>query len=70
MGLTTQQKDFQEHQNEIHSKLVAIMGDRTSAHVKSLQVSHVPPVHNELSTADHLPAGCQLGNTKARHWRQ
>jgi len=30
-------RDFQEHQNEIHSKLIAIMGDRTSAHVKALQ---------------------------------
>ncbi|KAG8217594.1 Vps54-like protein-domain-containing protein, partial [Butyriboletus roseoflavus] len=30
-------RDFQEHQNEIHSKLVAIMGDRISAHIKSLQ---------------------------------
>ncbi|KAG1756409.1 Vps54-like protein-domain-containing protein [Suillus paluster] len=30
-------RDFQEHQSEIHSKLIAIMGDRTSAHVKSLQ---------------------------------
>ncbi|KAG9318566.1 Vps54-like protein-domain-containing protein [Chiua virens] len=30
-------RDFQEHQNEIHSKLVAIMGDRIGAHVKSLQ---------------------------------
>jgi vacuolar protein sorting-associated protein 54 len=32
-------QDFQEHQNEIHSKLIAIMGDRTSAHVKVLQAS-------------------------------
>jgi len=32
-------KDFQEHQNEIHSKLIAIMGDRITAHIKSLQVS-------------------------------
>lgn len=31
-------KDFQEHQNEIHSKLIAIMGDRITAHIKSLQV--------------------------------
>ena len=31
-------KDFQEHQNEIHSKLIAIMGDRLTAHIKSLQV--------------------------------
>lgn len=37
-------KDFQEHQNEIHSKLVAIMGDRISAHIKSLQVSHTPRI--------------------------
>jgi vacuolar protein sorting-associated protein 54 len=30
-------RDFQEHQSEIHSKLISIMGDRTSAHVKTLQ---------------------------------
>lgn len=30
-------RDFQEHQSEIHSKLISIMGDRTSAHIKSLQ---------------------------------
>ncbi|KAG6880246.1 hypothetical protein C0992_001814 [Termitomyces sp. T32_za158] len=30
-------RDYQEHQNEIHSKLVAIMGDRLSAHIRSLQ---------------------------------
>ncbi|KAH7889569.1 Vps54-like protein-domain-containing protein [Phlebopus sp. FC_14] len=30
-------RDFQEHQNEIHSKLIAIMGDRISAHVRTLQ---------------------------------
>ncbi|KAG6335208.1 hypothetical protein ID866_3879 [Astraeus odoratus] len=30
-------RDFQEHQNEIHSKLIAIMGDRITAHIKSLQ---------------------------------
>ncbi|PCH37766.1 Vps54-domain-containing protein [Wolfiporia cocos MD-104 SS10] len=32
-------RDYQEHQNEIHAKLIAIMGDRLSAHIKSLQVS-------------------------------
>lgn len=65
--LTARQKDFQEHQNEIHSKLVAIMGDRISAHVKSLQVSHMPLVCDyELSIANHLLAGRQLGNTKAK----
>ncbi|OBZ75271.1 Vacuolar protein sorting-associated protein 54, chloroplastic [Grifola frondosa] len=30
-------RDYQEHQNEIHAKLVAIMGDRLSAHIKTLQ---------------------------------
>ncbi|KIJ69069.1 hypothetical protein HYDPIDRAFT_81096 [Hydnomerulius pinastri MD-312] len=35
-------RDFQEHQNEIHSKLIAIMGDRISAHTKSLQASLAP----------------------------
>lgn len=29
-------RDYQEHQNEIHSKLVAIMGDRLSVHCKGL----------------------------------
>jgi len=29
-------RDYHEHQNEIHSKLVAIMGDRLTAHCKSL----------------------------------
>lgn len=32
-------QDYQEHQNEIHSKLVAIMGDRLNAHIKSFKVS-------------------------------
>ncbi|OSX65343.1 hypothetical protein POSPLADRAFT_1133849 [Postia placenta MAD-698-R-SB12] len=32
-------RDYQEHQNEIHQKLIAIMGDRLSAHIKSLQWS-------------------------------
>ncbi|KAF8637425.1 hypothetical protein AX17_002920 [Amanita inopinata Kibby_2008] len=30
-------RDFQEHQNEIHAKLIGIMGDRLNAHIKSLQ---------------------------------
>ncbi|KAG6830755.1 hypothetical protein H0H92_014836 [Tricholoma furcatifolium] len=30
-------RDYQEHQNEIHSKLIAIMGDRLNAHIKDLQ---------------------------------
>ncbi|KAH9066196.1 Vps54-like protein-domain-containing protein [Lactarius vividus] len=38
-------RDYQEHQNEIHAKLVAIMGDRLSAHIKSLNaiVWDAPP---------------------------
>ncbi|KAI0820203.1 Vps54-like protein-domain-containing protein [Trametes gibbosa] len=31
-------RDYQEHQNEIHAKLIAIMGDRLTAHIRSLQV--------------------------------
>ncbi|PFH54158.1 hypothetical protein AMATHDRAFT_135672 [Amanita thiersii Skay4041] len=30
-------RDFQEHQNEIHAKLIGIMSDRLNAHIKSLQ---------------------------------
>lgn len=32
-------RDYQEHQNEIHAKLVAIMGDRLMLHCKTLEVS-------------------------------
>ncbi|KAI0807877.1 Vps54-like protein-domain-containing protein [Fomes fomentarius] len=31
-------RDYQEHQNEIHAKLIAIMGDRLTAHIRTLQV--------------------------------
>ncbi|KAI1791647.1 Vps54-domain-containing protein [Ganoderma leucocontextum] len=30
-------RDYQEHQNEIHAKLIAIMGDRLTAHIRTLQ---------------------------------
>ncbi|KAF8512270.1 Vps54-like protein-domain-containing protein [Gautieria morchelliformis] len=30
-------RDYQEHQNEIHAKLVVIMGDRLTVHCRSLQ---------------------------------
>ncbi|KAJ6502286.1 vacuolar protein sorting-associated protein 54 [Mycena sanguinolenta] len=30
-------RDYQEHQNEIHAKLIAIMGDRLSTHIRSFQ---------------------------------
>ncbi|KAJ1309562.1 hypothetical protein OPQ81_006335 [Rhizoctonia solani] len=30
-------RDFQEHQNEIYTKLISIMGDRLAVHCKSLQ---------------------------------
>jgi len=38
-------RDYQEHQNEIHAKLIAIMGERLSTHCKSLQEIRwdVPP---------------------------
>ena len=31
-------KDYQEHQSEIHAKLVAIMNERFMVHVKAMQV--------------------------------
>ncbi|EEB91215.1 hypothetical protein MPER_10460, partial [Moniliophthora perniciosa FA553] len=34
-------RDYQEHQNEIHAKLIAIMGDRLSAHIKTFQARFV-----------------------------
>ena len=39
-------RDYQEHQNEIHAKLIAIMGERLSAHCKSLQEIRwdIPPL--------------------------
>lgn len=30
-------RDFQEHQNEVHAKLVAIMGEVLNGYIKSLQ---------------------------------
>jgi vacuolar protein sorting-associated protein 54 len=30
-------QDYQEHQNEIHAKLIAIMGDRLAVHIRTLQ---------------------------------
>lgn len=36
-------RDFQEHQNELHSKLVAIMSDRLEVHCKTLRVSFFSP---------------------------
>ncbi|KAF7295401.1 Vps54 domain-containing protein [Mycena indigotica] len=30
-------RDYQEHQNEIHAKLIAIMGDRLNAHIRTFQ---------------------------------
>ncbi|KAF7303724.1 Vacuolar protein sorting-associated protein 54 [Mycena indigotica] len=30
-------QDYQEHQNEIHAKLIAIMGDRLNAHIRTFQ---------------------------------
>ena len=35
--LSTKSQDYQEHQNEIHAKLVAIMSDRLSVHCSALR---------------------------------
>ena len=44
-------QDYQEHQNEIHQKLIAIMGDRLSAHIKSLHVRLLPQRAARVLTA-------------------
>jgi vacuolar protein sorting-associated protein 54 len=46
-------RDFQEHQNEIHSKLVAIMSDRLQIHCKTLEVSSFSRCSRYV--ADELP---------------
>ena len=51
MQLIPALQDYQEHQNEIHQKLIAIMGDRLSAHIKSLHVSLLPPRAARVLTA-------------------
>lgn len=35
-------QDFQEHQNEIHAKLIAIMGDRLAIHITTFKVRLQP----------------------------
>lgn len=47
-------RDYQEHQNEIHAKLVAIMGDRLAVHCKTLQVCMIRSQHGSiLMLANH-----------------
>lgn len=65
-------QDYQEHQNEIHSKLVAIMGDRLNAHIKSLKVSvpvdSVPfPLNTDLLVES---VDCELGRVESQRARQ
>lgn len=36
-------KDYQNHQGEIHAKLIAIMNERFDVHMKSMQVSVLRP---------------------------
>ena len=45
-------RDYQEHQNEIHAKLIAIMGDRLTAHIRTLQVRFPLPVLLSLPPSD------------------
>jgi Vps54-like protein len=47
-------RDHQEHQNEIHAKLTAIMGDRLAAHIKTLNTIKWDVPHKVLSC--YLPS--------------
>ena len=42
-------QDYQEHQNEIHAKLVAIMSDRLAVHCGSLRVRLVRIIHGHFA---------------------
>lgn len=43
-------RDFQEHQNEIHAKLVAIMADRLAVHCQTLKVGSRMPAVEQILT--------------------
>ena len=45
-------RDYQEHQNEIHAKLIAIMNERLAAHCKSLS-----EIKWETIQGDAVPVG-------------
>ena len=65
-------RDYQEHQNEIHAKLVAIMGDRLNTHIASLQVrARVGPRGQVLTGVCRLCAGtCRSrGRVRTSTWR-
>ncbi|CAO1625288.1 unnamed protein product [Sympodiomycopsis kandeliae] len=48
-------RDYQEHQNEIHSKLVAIMGDRISVHCKGLSTQPWnDPISSDLTASKSI----------------
>ncbi|KAK7037969.1 Vps54 domain-containing protein [Favolaschia claudopus] len=43
-------RDYQEHQNEIHAKLIAIMGDRLNAHIRTFQTVDWSVPREEVNT--------------------
>ncbi|KAM0755447.1 hypothetical protein T439DRAFT_375809 [Meredithblackwellia eburnea MCA 4105] len=52
-------RDFQEHQNEIHAKLVAIMSDRLHIHCKTLEGvnwEQAPPGRKEGAPSSYMEA--------------
>ncbi|KAL6301781.1 Vps54-like protein-domain-containing protein [Sparassis latifolia] len=67
-------RDFQEHQNEIHAKLIAIMGDRLSVHIKTLQVglcfSILMPEELSRLFGAILPAGGEVGRAKGERGKR
>jgi vacuolar protein sorting-associated protein 54 len=51
-------RDYQEHQNEIHFKLVAIMSDRLQVHCRTLEVSrHLSRSDSDLLISSHTSQG-------------
>ncbi|KZT57023.1 Vps54-domain-containing protein [Calocera cornea HHB12733] len=47
-------RDYQEHQNEIHAKLIAIMGDRLSIHIKTLLEMKLDAPTNEQGASPYI----------------
>ncbi|KZO95785.1 Vps54-domain-containing protein [Calocera viscosa TUFC12733] len=47
-------RDYQEHQNEIHAKLIAIMGDRLAIHVKTLLEMKLDAPKNEQGASPYM----------------
>ena len=62
-------RDYQEHQNEIHFKLVAIMSDRLIVHSRTLEVSSsLLRLYRTRILIIRYPIDSQLGRSILETW--